>query len=196
MHFRRFHYRAVGRSAMIVALCAAPVMAQEILWRVYLDDGDKAYAAVRYAEAEKLYKLSVTEAENFGRTDPRLALSLNNLAMLYDTQGKYDQAEPLFKRSLAINEKALGPEHPDVAASLNNLAELYRVQGKYDQAEPLYKRSLAIKEKALGPEHPDVALGLNNLAALYDTQGKYDQAEPLYKRSLAIYEKALGPEHP
>ena len=34
-------------------------------------------------------------------------------------------AEPLIKRSLAIREKVLGPDHPDVARSLNNLAELY-----------------------------------------------------------------------
>ncbi len=33
--------------------------------------------------------------------------------------------KPLYKRSLAINEKALGPDHPDVAVSLNNLAALY-----------------------------------------------------------------------
>ena len=45
-------------------------------------------------------------------------------------------AEPLYKRALAIWEKALGPEHPHVAASLNNLAELYRAQGKHTEAEP------------------------------------------------------------
>ena len=33
-------------------------------------------------------------------------------------------AEHLFKRSLTIREKALGPDHPDVAKSLNGLAEL------------------------------------------------------------------------
>ena len=65
--------------------------------------------------------------------------------------------KPLYKRSLAIREKALGPDHPDVAQSLNNLAVLYRDQGRYADAEPLYKRSLAINEKALGPDHPDVA---------------------------------------
>ena len=46
-----------------------------------------------------------------------MAQSLNNLAGLYHTQGNYAQAEPLLKRSLAIKEKALGPEHPSVAAS-------------------------------------------------------------------------------
>ena len=28
------------------------------------------------------------------------AIALNNLAMLYDNQGKYDEAEPLYKRAL------------------------------------------------------------------------------------------------
>ena len=43
-------------------------------------------------------------------------------------QGNYAEARPLYERSLAINEKALGPEHPSVAASLNNLAALFRAQ--------------------------------------------------------------------
>ena len=73
-----------------------------------------------------------------------MATSLNNLAGLYQAQGKYAEAEPLYQRALAIREKALGPEHPDVANSLNNLAVLYRAQGKYAEAEPLYQRALAI----------------------------------------------------
>ena len=44
--------------------------------------------------------------------------------MLYRTQGKYAEAEPLYKRALAIREKTLGREHPDVAQSLNYLAGL------------------------------------------------------------------------
>ena len=131
-----------------------------------------------------------------GPDHPDVATILHNLASLYHAQGRYADAEPLYKRSLAIMEKALGPDHPDVATSLNNLALLYHAQGRYADAEPLYKRSLAIREKALGPDHPDVATSLNNLAELYRNQGRYADAEPLYKRSLAIREKALGPDHP
>ena len=39
-----------------------------------------------------------------------MAQSLNNLAVLYQAQGHYAEAEPLYKRSLAIREKVLGPE--------------------------------------------------------------------------------------
>ena len=101
----------------------------------------------------------------------------NNLAVLYETQGNYAPAERLYQRSLAIDEKALGPEHPDVATSLNNLAALYKTQGKYVEAEPLFKRAIAIHEKALGPDHPGLATDLNNLAELYYAQGKYAEAD-------------------
>ena len=58
--------------------------------------------------------------------------------------GRYAEAEPLFRRSLEIQEKQLGRDHPDVATSLNNLADLYRAMGRYAEAEPLYRRSLEI----------------------------------------------------
>ena len=46
-------------------------------------------------------------------------------------QGKYSEAEGLYKRALAIREQALGASHPDVAQTLANLANVYRDQGKY-----------------------------------------------------------------
>lgn len=36
----------------------------------------------------------------------------------------YDEAGPLYERSQAVRENALGPEHPDVARSLNKRAWL------------------------------------------------------------------------
>ncbi|MDA2914716.1 tetratricopeptide repeat protein, partial [Acidobacteriia bacterium AH_259_A11_L15] len=110
--------------------------------------------------------------------------SLNNLALLYHNQGRYDEAEPLYQRSLAILEQALGPEHRHVASALNNLAGLSYDRGRYALAEPLYQRALAIYEQALGPEHPQVAVGLHNLALLYRAQGRYAEAEPLFGRAL------------
>ena len=41
-------------------------------------------------------------------------------------QGRYAEAEPLYKRALAIREKALGPNHSFVASSLNRLASIYQ----------------------------------------------------------------------
>ena len=97
----------------------------------------------------------------------------------------YADAEPLYKRSLAIREKALGPDHPAVAAALNNLALLYHQQGRHADAEPLYRRSLAIREKAFGPDHPDITNSLNSFALLYHAQRRYAEALPLIHRTIA-----------
>ena len=37
------------------------------------------------------------------------------------SNGKYEEAEGLYNRTLAIVEKAMGPSHPDVATSLLGL---------------------------------------------------------------------------
>jgi CHAT domain-containing protein/Tfp pilus assembly protein PilF len=122
--------------------------------------------------------------------------TINNLAKVYRDQGKYGDAERLFKRALTIREQTLGPSHPDVAATLHDLAAVASRQGRYEEAKGLVKRALTINEKAQGVNHPAVAQALHNLAIVSTTQGKYGEAEGLFERALAIREKALGANHP
>eukprot|EP00752_Nemacystus_decipiens_P013900 g12339.t1 len=141
------------------------------------------------------YSTSLAALESCEAT-AEVARSYASVGFLFYMQGKYTQAEQLYEKSQAIQEKVLGPEHPTVATMLNNQAELLRSQGRYAEAEPLYERSQAIREKSLGPEHPDVAQSLNNRAVLLEMEGKFEEAELLYQRSLAIDEKVYGPDHP
>jgi tetratricopeptide (TPR) repeat protein len=75
---------------------------------------------------------------------PKVTMFLNNMAEIYESQGKYDEAELLYRRALIIDEKALGPCHPSIAGSLDNLAMLHHCQSKYEEAEKLYRRALSI----------------------------------------------------
>ena len=77
------------------------------------------------------------------------------MAALYDSTGRYSDAEPLYVRSLQIRDQQLGADHPDTASSLNNLAMLYDSTGRYSEAEPLYLRALAILFDRLGETHPN-----------------------------------------
>jgi tetratricopeptide (TPR) repeat protein len=123
-------------------------------------------------------------------------LVLTELGNVLQVEGRFWEAEPVYKRALAIYDRPLAPDHLGVAIVLNNLAELYGAEGKFAEAEPLMKRALIIAEEALGPDHPDLAAPINNLASLYYSQGKFAEAEPLMKRALIIDEKALGTDHP
>ena len=145
---------------------------------------------------EGKYGDSVTAYQRSLQLRPDDSTTLNNLAASLNYAGDYTAAESLYRRALAINEKAKGPDHPDVAKNLNNLAALLVAKGDYKAAEPLFRSALAIDETALGPDHPDVASDVHNLAALLEAKGDYGAAEPLARRALAIDEKALGPDHP
>ena len=92
--------------------------------------------------------------------------TVGNLAILLGEQGKYDEAEPMYRRALAGEEEALGPAHPSTLATVGNLAILFAQQGKLDEAEPLFRRELAGEEEALGPAHPDTLGTVVNLAGL------------------------------
>jgi tetratricopeptide (TPR) repeat protein len=127
---------------------------------------------------------------------PLLASLYNSLANLYESQGQYDEAEPLYFKALQLRKELLGDRHPAVATSLNNLAGLYESQGRYEEAEPLLVEALQLFKDLLGERHPDVATSLNNLAALYWSQGRYEEAEPLYVEALQMSKELLGQSHP
>ena len=63
-----------------------------------------------------------------------MATSLNNLALAYERQGKYEATEPLLLRGYTIFEKVLGAEHPDTKDTLGKLVELYEKTGETEKA--------------------------------------------------------------
>ena len=179
--------------AVLVALLSAAYVA--VRYKTSKDQREPPLKDGQSSEEVSLAYLAHQEA-TLGPEHPDVATSLDNLAILYHSEGKYALAEPMYQRALKIWEMTFGPNHPDVATSLNNLASLYEDQGLYVRAEPLYENALKSWETASGPNHPDVATALNNLALLYQVQGKYARAEPLYERALKIREEAFGSSHP
>jgi CHAT domain-containing protein/tetratricopeptide (TPR) repeat protein len=143
-------------------------------------------------QAEQM--LALTEKE-LGPEHPNAYMFMNTLGLLYDTQGRYDDAEQILKRALERREAASGPDHPDTLKQFANLAAHYDRRGHLDKAEPLYRQVLAGREKVLGPEHPDTLEGIYQLGFLYQKQDRDAEAETFYKRALAGQEKVLGREH-
>ncbi len=170
--------------ALIVAVVGSLLYLKTVFlpdenWEKHHDSGWAAFKEKNYVEAEKQFMQALQEAEKFSPNDPRLRLTLNNLAETYRDQKRHSEAEPFYKRLLAMDEKALGPEHPSVAASLNNLANNYRLRGMYAEAEPLYKRALDIWVEQMGSDHPLVAHIQEGYAELLRKTGRVAEAEKL-----------------
>ena len=127
-------------------------------------------------------------AKELCANDPAVAGLLDRQATLLQVIARYEDAEPLFRRALAINEASYGNDHPKVATSLNNLALLLKDINRLVEAELLMRRALAIDEASYGKDHPEVAINLNNLAILLYATNRLEEAEQLYQRVLAIDE--------
>jgi tetratricopeptide (TPR) repeat protein len=111
-------------------------------------------------------------------------------------QHRYTDAESLYKRSLAIWNKAGVTKSLDFGQTSQNLGDLYLAERKYDEAGPLFAQALTIKEKSLGTENPKLANVLTLLAAADVYRGYYDEAEPFCQRAVNILEKSSPPDYP
>lgn len=194
LYEERFQEGEKAQDFRLIRTGVSPELYEEVL-----KEGEKAKEELdrlrrdqSLSTTAKLILAEAKEAEEQGD----VATSLNNLALLYQSQGRYEEAEVFFIQALGINRKHLGEEHPQVATSLNNLALLYQSQGRYKEAELFYRQALYITRKQLGAEHPQIAIQLNNLAALYESKRRYESAEAFYRQALKINRKRLGAEHP
>jgi tetratricopeptide (TPR) repeat protein len=178
---------------LIVVVCVSmdtsQVSAQGTRWEHYMAEGAKAYQSGQETNAEMFYLAALEHVQNANPEDPRLAATLNALAVLYHAQRKYAQAEPLYQRVLKLLEQTIGPDHPTLATTLNNLALVYEAQDKYAEAAPLYQRALALMERTLGPDHPNLAATLDNYADLLHKMQREADAAAAAARAKAIWAK-------
>jgi len=106
----------------------------------YVPLGRAEYELGRYTAAESALRQVLAVHGD----DP---LILNDLGLVLDAEAKYAEAEPLAKRALAIDEKALGPENPIVATMAGNLALLLRRLGRDSEAKVYEDQAARIRAK-------------------------------------------------
>ena len=154
------------RATCLICVCVLLVITLSCgqqTWDAAMQAGEAALQRGQYQEAEQIFSAAVHKAEEFGRHDRRVAVTLARLAQTYSAQAKFVEAEPVYLEALKIYQDVYGENHLDVAAMLNNLGVLHRKHGQYADAQRLLTRALAIKEQLLGPDHLEVGLGAEQL---------------------------------
>ena len=86
---------------------------------------------------------------------PDVAASYNNIAIIYQKQGKYEEALEYYQKGLEIDIKVSGQDHPDVAASIKNIGIVYHNKGDRAAATEMFTKAYHIFLKVLGPHHPE-----------------------------------------
>ena len=162
--------------------------AQEFAWRL----GDYLEALVL---GRKMLKLVLKDP---GPNTEEHVAALNNLALMYKAAGQYEQAEPLYREAIDIDQLFLDADSMAHAARLMNFANMLGKMKRYDEAEANMREAVEISEKHLDPDHHVRAIVLNNHALLLAQMGRPEDAVPLYREAIRIdlANPQIGDRHP
>lgn len=174
---------AVSFAAFLQCL-AGPALAGAAEWEKHTQTGADAFRENRYGEAERAFQASITEAKAFGENDLRMATSLTNLGVLYNSRGQFDKAEPLFEKAVHIKQKTLGAFNSDVADSAARLCQFYLKRKKYEKADPICNKIIQFGEIQIR-EYTNLENSFKHLSSFYSHHKDLGKA----KTMLAEMEK-------
>jgi tetratricopeptide (TPR) repeat protein len=157
--------------------------------------GYTSLAAFDPARANQYYAKAIEAEEKVDGPDhPRVAKLLNRLATALEQRQNFREAEPLLRRALAIQRKALGPSL-DTATTLLNLGGLLQNLQRAPEAERLEREAIGILEQKR-PQSAELAAAYTNLADLLSAQRDFAPAATLLRRAIAIDEAIFGTGDP
>ena len=143
-------------------------------------------------EAKELLLESLATHEYPGTNSAAWLDQQNNLAVSLQREGKWDEAERLYRAVLTQKRILKGDHSLEVAIGMNNLGQLLLLRGELEEAEQYLRNTLRIREELLGPENPKVTTALVNLGILLDARGAPSEALVFLERALSILQQKFA----
>jgi CHAT domain-containing protein len=167
---------------------------------MYSTGGQKDWAKPLEEKGEKLYREALVkiEKEN-GPNDWRMVQPLSSLAGLALNRGKYDEAEKLYRRLMAIDEaqrKAQKGPKNDLGGIgyLFQLAYLERRRGRPKNALPLFAKVRDAYQKTYGAYMANTID--QQVADVMRELGRYKEARSKLEKLVVGTQKTWGKRHP
>jgi eukaryotic-like serine/threonine-protein kinase len=146
--------------------------------------------------ASQLLERGAARAEQFAHEPAAQAQMLDVIGRTWQHLGRYERAQPLLERALALRRGIFGDANAVVAESLHHLARLHHARGELDAAEALFRQALHTQRQLRGDEHVQAARVLAGLAVVHRDRGEHAHAESLGREVLEMRRRILGEEHP
>lgn len=144
------------------------------------------------SEAEPLLVRALEWREENGPVDQDLADSYNNVGLLQNELGYYEEAERTLRHAVALHRQVDGQDTAGAAAPLHNLSLALRRQQRFDAAATAAAESIAIKRAAGDWSLSSLAVTLAVLANIERQRGDLDAALAYSTESLDLREQVFG----
>jgi len=143
------------------------------------------------AEAERLYRESLSITRKLHVTGSELANTLNSLGKVLCDRGKFDAAEPLLRESLTLNMGAVGENSLQTGATHLTLAQALQGQEKYEESWTHFGRGTEIFGEVFGTDHLYYGVALSYQGNQRRLEGRIEEAETLLRAAVGIQQPKL-----
>lgn len=122
----------------------------------------------------------------------------NNLGNLYQSQGRFTEAETLYQKAYELIDNPSLPAEGLFFTTVTNAnrAHLYQMQGRFEEAESLLLENLKIFQSKSNENYPGIINTYTNLGSFYQLQSRYFEAEQAYLNAVGTCESFFGRNHP
>lgn len=179
--------------ASCISFCSATAtLAQS--WMEKIGAASRAKKAHDFVSAEKFYLAALKEAEESGPDDPKIALTLRDIADLYMMKGDLDKAEQMFLRQLKIadgigSNRSPSFDRENKSHALCALAQIASEHGRPSRVEELLRKALPLQEEEFGPYSSKVAETLRAISGCCSEQKKFSESIAALERAMLIDQK-------
>jgi tetratricopeptide (TPR) repeat protein len=160
-----------------------------------LRDLAKLYRHMKdYPNSESIYK-KIIESKSMARGSGEVLGSVEDLSAVYEEEGKFEEAEALYLKSIRTNQAILPRGHLVTIAEINDLALFYERRKRLQDSEEYYKRAIAQFDgfaNDCGLMDSNLARVVGNYARLMNTEGRLNESEQFESRAKAIGNKVNG----
>ncbi|MDN4166286.1 CHAT domain-containing protein [Cytophagales bacterium LB-30] len=135
--------------------------------------------------------------DQLGAQTPRYADIITNLAKIYISAGRYDEAFDRLKEAQRIWEKRSGRRNNINVATIHILTgDIYYLQSKYGPAKDSYNTAKSLYEKSFSTKHPEYVKVVSKLARVYFMDGDAQRAKTYADEALANYNNFINEYFP
>jgi tetratricopeptide (TPR) repeat protein len=150
-----------------------------------------------FARAEELLQRSLDiRRRRLEPNDLRIDEAVGNLGALRYLQGRYEDAEKLYRQAYEHLVQVVGKDSSNTIISEENLAAALMSLERFDEALDLMKDVIERRAAVLGANSPKVARSMVNRAAVLSTAGRAEEAVTQYQDAVARFAQAYGENHP
>jgi tetratricopeptide (TPR) repeat protein len=156
-----------------------------------LEDSGLSDSAMRYWQS-----MVAATGRRLGPVHADSLAAKEQLAVAYESAGRFGDAIAMFAGALGDRERGDGPEHPDTITARGRLAHAYASAGLPAEAVVLYEHMVADSSRQLGLGHPVTLAARSGLADAYQEAGRTRESLTAYQMLSVDTERLLGPRHP